>query len=107
MSDGLVFEWDDKKRQITLEKHGIAFEDATSVFDGTELVRTTDFPGEPRWIAIGLVNGRETAVIFTKRGSAIRIITARRARDYERRAYYDYDAGRGEGPPRPDRLGKI
>jgi uncharacterized DUF497 family protein len=33
----MQFEWDDTKNKANLEKHGIAFEDAQRIFEGTTL----------------------------------------------------------------------
>lgn len=92
MSD-LVFEWDEAKRWLVLEKHGIDFVDAVRVFAGPKLVLSSPRGDEPRWMAIGYVNGRCIAVVFTRRDDVVRIITARRARDYERKAFDENVAG--------------
>ena len=89
----LVFGWDEAKRLLVLEKHGLDFVDAVRVFAGPKLVLSSPRGEECRWMAIGPVNGRCIAVVFTRRGDAIRIITARRARDHERRAFDENFAG--------------
>ncbi|MCO4053611.1 MAG: BrnT family toxin [Bosea sp.] len=48
---------------------------------------------------IGELEGRIFAVIFTMRGDTIRIITPRRARNNEERAYRESHPGQGEGWP--------
>jgi len=53
---------------------------------------------EVRWIAIGLLDNVEIAVIYTMRGEAIRLITARRARQNERDAYHAHFGRRGQAP---------
>ena len=73
----------------SLEKHGIDFLDATRIFAGSVLRARSAFEGEDRWIAIGLLDGLEIAVIYTLRESTCRIITARRARTNERRRYHE------------------
>jgi hypothetical protein len=83
----MPFEWDEAKRLGNIEKHGIDFIRAQRIFDGPVLVRQLPYGREDRWIAIGLVDGREIAVVYTFRGEAIRIISARRARRNERQAY--------------------
>ena len=83
------FEWDPAKRLANLRKHGIDFVDAVQLFEGAVLrVPQTrrDF-GEVRIIAIGLVAGKLFSVVYTPRGSMLRIISARRANDREARAY--------------------
>lgn len=82
------FEWDDKKAHLNLEKHGIDFEDAISIFEGPMLEFRSDREGEQRWIAIGTIEGREITVVYTIRYGAYRVISARRARKNEREAYH-------------------
>lgn len=83
------FEWDEAKRAAALEKHGIDFLDATRIFAGPVLRARSAFEDEDRWIAVGLLDGLEIAVIYTLRGGTCRIITARRARTNERRRYHE------------------
>jgi uncharacterized DUF497 family protein len=70
-------------------KHGIDFEDAIGIFNGRileEVDARRDY-GETRIIAIGVVEGRELVLVYTMCGQICRIISARRARRDERRAY--------------------
>jgi hypothetical protein len=90
------FEWDSKKRELNLRKHRIDFEDAIEVFDGPILVRRSDRE-EERWIAIGSLESRLIAVVFTRRADVIRIISARRARKNEENEYRNAKVGR---PPK-------
>ena len=85
------FEWDDAKAAANLRKHGVAFEDAASVFFDA-LAYTFDDPdhsvGEQRLLTFGLSqSGRLLAVVHAERGRAIRIISARRATRHERGVY--------------------
>ena len=83
------FEWDEAKNEANIAKHGISFLSAARVFDGP-ILRYPDTRrdyGEARILAIGLAEGTELAVVYTERGEAIRIISARRARRDERRTY--------------------
>lgn len=82
------FEWDENKREATVRKHRIDFRDAVEIFDAPFLRAVSSREGEARWIALGIVNGVALAVIYTVRDDAYRITTARRARNDERRAYY-------------------
>jgi len=84
------FEWDEAKRLSNILKHGIDFADAIEVFtnDFTEEEdRRRDY-GEPRFTTTGEAGGRLLRVAYTWRGGRCRIISARRARRDERRAYY-------------------
>ncbi len=83
-----MFEWDETKRLATAGKHGIDFLDALKIFKSQHVVLTARSDYELRFIAVGLVNGMEVAVVHTHRGENIRIITARRARRHEKAAYH-------------------
>jgi uncharacterized DUF497 family protein len=84
----LEFEWDDAKNASNIDKHGIDFGDALAIWEGAVLVAPSPRVGENRWIAVGMVNGVEIAVVYTERGPVKRLISARRARKNERTAYH-------------------
>ena len=93
-----MFEWDAGKEAHNVRKHGVRFVFASRVFDDPHRVdvdvsRGQD--GEPRHKAIGVIDGTLFAVIFTMRGAARRIISARRTNTKEDRQYADHsqDAG--------------
>ena len=94
----LGFEWDENKRQAVLRERRIDFRDAVRIFDGPVLETLARHPVETRWIAVGIVDGREITVVYTVRDGRRRIITARRARTHERREYHAYVIGGGETP---------
>ena len=86
------FDWDDAKAALNLAKHGVAFEEAMSVFDDSLSLSGPDpdhSEGEPRFLITGLSNaGNILIVSHMERDGLIRIISARRAtrievRDYE------------------------
>ena len=88
----MQFEWDDAKAQSNLAKHGVRFEVATLVFydpaaKDTDASRPAD--NERRRKAVGLIEGRLIAVVYTRRDGAVRIISARRANHKESRSYGD------------------
>jgi len=86
----MEFEWDQSKNERNVDKHRISFQDAIFVFtDPRHLEFDTSRPehGEQRSKVIGIVGPFVIAVIFTTRGDRRRIISARRARTDERRAY--------------------
>ena len=87
-------EWNQEKAASNRRKHGIDFDEAIEIFYGTSLLRRSDRNAEERWLAIGETEGRIVAVVFTWRGDALRIISARRARRNEKRAYYQEKMGR-------------
>jgi uncharacterized protein len=89
-------EWDAAKAASNRDKHGIDFDEAIEIFYGPSLLRRSDRNAEARWLAIGETEGRVITVVFTRRGDALRIISARRARKNEERAYYQQKVGRAK-----------
>jgi hypothetical protein len=87
-----IFEWNARKELANRAKHGVAFDEAMTVF-ADPLGRIVDDPrhsqGETRSVLLGLsVQGRILAVMFTERGAdRVRIISARRATRHERQGY--------------------
>jgi uncharacterized protein len=88
------FEWDDRKRELNLAKHGIDFDSAIEVFYGPIILRGSDRNNEERWTALGYSGDRLVVVVFTRRADVIRIISARRARKNEERDYRNAKVGR-------------
>ncbi len=83
------FEWDPKKNASNMQKHGLSFEEAASIFDGPVLSVEDDSASEPREISFGLLGGViVVCVIHTERNGKIRIISARKATANERK-YFD------------------
>ncbi|MBI5162369.1 MAG: BrnT family toxin [Magnetospirillum sp.] len=91
-----AFEWDDAKCASNFKKHGLDFELAIQIFLSPVLLDHSPRDGEERWVAVGVSDGVEIAVVFTRRDEVIRIISARRARKNERRAYRQAYPGRSE-----------
>jgi uncharacterized DUF497 family protein len=82
------FEWSEAKRQTVLEVRGLDFIDCEAIFDGRPLLTAPSPRGqEERWVSVGALNGVLIAVVWTWRGSTIRVITMRKARDGEKRRY--------------------
>ena len=82
------FEWDREKALANVEKHGVTFDEAVTVF-GDPLAATFDDPDhsrrERRFITVGYSGrGRLLVVCHTERGGAVRVISARRATPHER-----------------------
>jgi uncharacterized protein len=86
------FVWDPKKAASNSRKHGISFEEASTVF-GDYLAVTGADPdhsvGEQRWMTFGLSSRRRLlAVSHTEEEEdIIRIISARPATPRERKLY--------------------
>jgi uncharacterized protein len=91
LSDTLRFEWDPRKAKANRAKHGISFQEAVTVF-GDPFGCITDDPRhsetEERYVLLGQsARRRLLAVMFTERGEAIRLFSARKATRRERREY--------------------
>lgn len=82
------FEWDEKKRERNWRTHKVEFKDVGTVFDDYALIRRSDRHGETRYQVYGYIDDREVTVVCTIREDRCRIISARRARQDERRKYY-------------------
>lgn len=85
-----AFEWDETKRATNIEKHGIDFVDAIEIFNDPnrielEVVRNN----ETRYQTIGCIKHIVFLVVYTTRKKVKRIISARRASQNEREAYFD------------------
>ena len=82
------FEWDENKRELNLEKHGIDFVDAIDVFmDLSRIEAESSRDNELRYQTIGAVNDVVILVVYTYRAGTVRLISARRASKNEREAY--------------------
>lgn len=85
------FEWDDQKAASNLQKHGVSFDEAVSIFaDGLALTfaDTDHYESENRSRTYGLSNkGRLLVVVHTERRNNVRIISARKATRYEKGIY--------------------
>ena len=84
-------EWDARKARENLRKHGVSFEEASSVFFDPLSV-TGDDPDhsadERRLVTFGVSSsGRLLVVAHAETGDAIRIISARRTTRAERKLY--------------------
>jgi len=88
---GFLFEWDLRKAAANIKKHGLSFQEATTVF-GDPLSFTISDPGhsdsETRFVDLGLSHrGRLLVVSYIERGDNIRIISARCASRSEQKQY--------------------
>lgn len=83
----MQYEWDEAKRQFNAQKHGIDFA-AVEAFDWeSALVGRSDRGGEVRYVAIGYIDVRLYCLVFTERGTRIRVISLRCASRGEERRY--------------------
>ncbi|NCO35274.1 MAG: BrnT family toxin [Armatimonadetes bacterium] len=85
------FEWDPVKAETNLRKHGVSFEEATTVF-GDPLAMNMPDPDhsidEERFVLLGTSHRlRLLVVAYAERGTRTRLISAREATRRERRQY--------------------
>lgn len=90
-----AFEWDEAKAALNLQKHGVSFSEAVTVFE--DLCALTFFDDEhsheeERWITVGhSADMRVLLVITTDRAAGTRIISARKANSHERQFYEQHN----------------
>lgn len=89
----MQFQWNPQKALSNLQKHGVSFEEAATVF-GDPLAITISDPahsvGEIRWLTLGMSRSqRLLVVVHTERNKQIRLISARLA---TRRERIDYES---------------
>lgn len=93
----IEFDWDPQKARTNLQKHGISFEEAKTVFFDEYARQFFDeehSSSEERFIMLGLSNVHRILVVChceRSSGEVIRIISARKATAIERKHY--------KGPP--------
>ncbi len=92
----MEFEWHHAKAEANLQAHGVSFEFAKTMFkDPFAIERLDDRQdyGEERFVLIGMAEGKVLLfVAYTERGERIRLISARRATQYEQEDYFRQNA---------------
>jgi uncharacterized DUF497 family protein len=84
------FEYDPDKSRTNKAKHGIDFEEAGQLWlDSNRVMFVARFQDEERCGLIGNWAGYLWCAIFTTRNDKIRIISVRKARDYEKELYHE------------------
>jgi uncharacterized DUF497 family protein len=89
------FGWDPDKEAANLQKHGISFTQAAAAFRdpfAVDWIDDREDYGEERVVLLGMTDGSVLVVVYTERGSRIRIISARRADRYEQEIYFRENA---------------
>ena len=89
----LRFEWDENKNTTNKTKHGVSFEEATSVFYDENALVISDpehSAEEERFIILGMSNRANLLIVchcYREADLVIRIISARKATKNEEKAY--------------------
>ncbi len=92
----LVFEWDKRKENANIKKHGITFDEARTSFYDENALQFFDpdhSNEEDRFILLGVSHKLNNLVVchcFREQESIVRIISARKADKDETRAYWSY-----------------
>lgn len=84
-------EFDPAKARANLRKHRVSFADAEQALRDARActIEDPDAAHEPRFVTLGMdALGRVLVVVYTPRGSRIRIISAREASSSEAKHYY-------------------
>ncbi len=84
----MEFEFDPQKSDRNKQKHGLDFHEARALWTDPDLieipVHTID---EPRYLVIGMIEGKYWSGVITYRGDKVRIISVRRSRKEEVEIY--------------------
>jgi uncharacterized DUF497 family protein len=90
------FQWDEGNSQKNWRRHQVTQAETEQVFLNRPLLLADDVKhseGEERHFALGRTDaGRGLLVVFTLRGSLLRVISARPMSQRERRAYAEAEA---------------
>ncbi len=87
------FDWDSKKAETNLVKHGVSFQEAVTVFDDNDALLIYDpdhSQEEDRFILLGLSSTLRILVVchcYRVNEETIRIISARKATKNETKEY--------------------
>jgi uncharacterized DUF497 family protein len=85
------FEYDPQKSEANRAKHGIDFEQATALWSDPFLLEAPALTeDEPRFVAIGRIDGRHWTAVFTWREDRVRLISVRRSRRKEIETYESF-----------------
>ena len=89
----LVFEWDENKNRINQRKHGISFDEASSVFYDDRAILFDDpqhSTEEERFLLLGMSDEANLCIVchcYRASETIIRIISARKATKKEEEHY--------------------
>ncbi len=93
----LEFEWNARKAKANEAKHGVSFDEASTVFTdplSLTIVDPDHSDEEERFVILGLSSSKRLlVVVHVERGDRIRIVGARTATRRERRAYEEAEEG--------------
>lgn len=89
----MKFVWNRSKAEINWQKHGVSFDEASTVFDDSwqeNFLDPAHSESEMRYICLGISDqNRVLFVSYTERVDHYRLISARKATKQEERKYYE------------------
>ena len=84
----MSFEFDPKKSESNLSKHGIDFDVAQQLWNDPDLLEIpAKVVDEPRYLVIGKIDKKHWSAVITYRDKTIRLISVRRSRHEEIELY--------------------
>lgn len=91
--DEILFEWDENKNRLNLQKHGVSFEEAVTVFNDDDALIFDDPDhsfGEERFLILGMTYSTKICIVSHcyREQERIRLISARLATKNEKNTYY-------------------
>ncbi len=97
--DRKIFEWDTNKASINEKKHGVTFEEASTVFFDENAILFDDpdhSEVEERFLILGISDQTKMLIVshcYRGKDGRIRIISARKATKKEARQYIEINKG--------------
>ena len=87
----IQFVWDERKRRINLQLHGLDFVDVRRVFEAMTYTFEDDrfHYREQRFVTLGFLNAMATTVVHTETPTQIRVISFRKASRNEAAILFD------------------
>jgi len=84
------FSWDERKRRLNLQDHGLDFADAARVFEGPTFTFEDDrfAYDEQRFVTLGLLAGIAVSIAHTETPSRIHVISFRKATRHEEKILF-------------------
>ena len=85
-----MIDWNERKRESNLKKHGFDFVDAEIVFAGFTFTYEDDRFNydEQRFVTLGLLQDTVVSVVHTEQDRHIHVISMRKATKHEREIYF-------------------
>ena len=84
----LIFEYDEDKSKVNLEKHGIDFQAAQALWNDPDALEIeTESNIEARFLVVGIIHNKYWSAVITYRNKNIRLISVRRSRIKEVELY--------------------